>query len=94
IGFTDLEMFLTSLSDIFYQATVETVNHLLNKEIKFNQSSWNSYIQEKNGISKRYANGVISLAKGKTASAAYCRKIQIKQLESRVKSAKDWVAKA
>ncbi|MEQ8969681.1 MAG: hypothetical protein RIE73_04700, partial [Coleofasciculus sp. C1-SOL-03] len=30
IGFTDLEMFLTSLSDIFYQATVETVNHLLN----------------------------------------------------------------
>ncbi|MEQ9549003.1 MAG: hypothetical protein RIM23_05225, partial [Coleofasciculus sp. G3-WIS-01] len=34
----------------------------------------------------------ISLAKGKTSSAAYCRKIQIKQLESRVKSAKDWVA--
>ena len=31
IGFTELEMFLTSLSDIFYQATVETVNHLLNK---------------------------------------------------------------
>ncbi|MEQ8957327.1 MAG: hypothetical protein RLP02_05285, partial [Coleofasciculus sp. C2-GNP5-27] len=27
IGFTELEMFLTSLSDIFYQATVETVNH-------------------------------------------------------------------
>ncbi|MEQ8462688.1 hypothetical protein [Coleofasciculus sp. E1-EBD-02] len=29
IGFTELEMFLTSLSDIFYQATVETVNHLI-----------------------------------------------------------------
>ncbi|MEQ8462689.1 MAG: hypothetical protein RIC07_03870, partial [Coleofasciculus sp. E1-EBD-02] len=51
-------------------------------------------MQEKYGISKRYANGVIALAKGKTASAAYCRKIQIKQLESRVKSGKDWVAKA
>jgi hypothetical protein len=74
IGFTDLEMFLTSLSNIFYQATVETVNHLLNKEIKFNQATWNSHIQEKYGISKRYANGVISLAKGKTASATYCRK--------------------
>ncbi|MEQ9354293.1 hypothetical protein [Coleofasciculus chthonoplastes] len=110
IGFTDLEMFLTSLSDIFYQATVETVDHLLNKEInpsayldsarykslrvKFNQASWNSYIQEKYGISKRYANGVISLARGKIASAKECRKRQIKQLESRVKSAKDWVAKA
>ena len=94
IGFTELEMFLTSLSDIFYQATVETVNHLLNKEVKFNQSSWNSHIQEKHGLSKRYANGVISLAKGKTASAKECRKRQIKQLESRVKSAKDWVAKA
>ena len=110
IGFTDLEMFLTSLSDIFYQATVETVNHLLNKEIntstslgvdpersrrvKFNQSSWNSHIQEKYGLSKRYANGVIALARGKTASAKECRKRQIKQLESRVKSAKDWVTRA
>ncbi|MEQ9014167.1 MAG: hypothetical protein RID90_06960, partial [Marinovum algicola] len=74
-----------------YQATVETVNHLLNKEIKFNQASWNSLMQEKYGLSKRYANGVIALAKGKTASAAYCRKRQIKQLESRVKSGKDWV---
>ncbi|MEQ8972675.1 MAG: hypothetical protein RIE73_20040 [Coleofasciculus sp. C1-SOL-03] len=80
IGFTELEMFLTSLSDIFYQATVETVNHLLNKEVKFNQSSWNSHIQEKYGISKRYANGVIALAKGKTASAAYCRKRQLPQV--------------
>jgi IS605 OrfB family transposase len=102
IGFTELEMFLTSLSDIFYQATVETVNHLLNKEVnpsacervKLNQSSWNSHIQQKYGLSKRYANGVIALAKGKTASAKECRKIQIKQLKSRVKSAKDWVAKA
>ena len=63
IGFTDLEMFLTSLSDIFYQATVETLNHLLNKEVKFNQSSWNSHIQEKYRLSKRYANGVIALAR-------------------------------
>ncbi|MEQ9356488.1 MAG: hypothetical protein RLP97_14305, partial [Coleofasciculus chthonoplastes F2-STO-03] len=110
IGFTDLEMFLTSLSDIFYQATVETVNHLLNKEVnpsayldsarykslrvKFNQSSWNSHIQETYGLSKRYANGVIALAKGKTASAKDCRKRQIKQLKLRVQSAKDWVARA
>ncbi|MEQ9548261.1 MAG: hypothetical protein RIM23_01390, partial [Coleofasciculus sp. G3-WIS-01] len=94
IGFTDLEMFLTSLSDIFYQATVETVNHLLNKEIKFNQASWNSYIQEKYGFSKRYANGVIALSRGKTDSAKECRKIQIKQLESRVQSGKDWVTRA
>ncbi|EDX74278.1 hypothetical protein MC7420_3802 [Coleofasciculus chthonoplastes PCC 7420] len=94
IGFTELEMFLTSLSDIFYQATVETVNHLLNKEIKFNQSSWNSLMQEKYGLSKRYANGVIALARGKTSSAKECRKRQIKQLKSRVQSGKDWVARA
>ncbi|MEQ8969077.1 MAG: hypothetical protein RIE73_01625 [Coleofasciculus sp. C1-SOL-03] len=80
IGFTELEMFLTSLSDIFYQATVEIVNHLLNKEVKFNQSRWNSLMQQKYGLSKRYANGVISLARGKTASAKECRNIQIKQL--------------
>ena len=91
IGESEFELFLAAFSGVFYRATIETVNHLLNREIKFNKSSWNTYLQQTYGISKRHANGVIALSVGKVDSAMKCRARHIKQLEYSLKSAKDWL---
>lgn len=92
-GYTELECFLAAFSQVFYLATILTVNHLLNKDTKFNKSSWNTYLQQTYGISKRHANGVIALSVGKVDSAKECRTRQIKQLEYSLKSAKEWLSK-
>ncbi|MEG5137119.1 MULTISPECIES: hypothetical protein [unclassified Microcoleus] len=94
IGFTNLEILLTSFSQISHSATCETVNHLLNLTDKFDQSKWNTYLQIKYRINKRQAGGVIALAQGKVESAKKCRKNHIKQLEAKLKSAKKWISKA
>ena len=93
IGYSEFELFLAALSEIFHAATVETVNLLLNIETKFNQSTWNTHLQKVYGISKRHANGVIANAKGRFDAAKKCRDRHIKQLESKLKSAQDWVKK-
>ena len=94
LGKTQFELFLTALSQVFYKATIETVNHLLSEKDKFNKSAWNTYLQTTYGINKRSANGVIALATGKVDSAKAIRSRHIKQLESKLKSAQDWVKKA
>jgi hypothetical protein len=94
IGYSEFELFLVTFSGIFERATIETVNHLLNRETKFNKSSWNTHLQQSYGISKRHAHGVIALSVGKVDSASECRTRQIKQLVSRLKSASSWLKKA
>lgn len=94
LGLTDFELFLFDYSAISYRATLETVNHLLSLEKKLEQSKWNTHLQKAYGISKRHAGGIIAHAQGKVASAKECRIDQIKQLESRLKSALMWVNKA
>lgn len=94
MGVTDLEILLTSFSQISHSATCETVNHLLTLTDKFDQSKWNTYLQTKYRINKRQAGGVIALAQGKVDSAKECRKNHIKQLEAKLKSAKEWMSKA
>ena len=94
IGYSEFELFLGALSDIFHAATIETVNLLLNLENKFNQSSWNTHLQKVYGISKRHAHGVIANAQGKINSAKECRNTHIQQLKSKLKSAINWVSKS
>jgi IS605 OrfB family transposase len=94
LGLTDFELFLFDYSAISYRATLETVNHLLCLEGKLETSKWNTHLQNAYGISKRHAGGIIAHAEGKVASAKECRIDHIKQLESKLKSARQWVSKA
>ncbi|GET44331.1 hypothetical protein [Microseira wollei] len=94
IGESEFELFLAAFSGVFYRGTIETVNHLLNREIKFNKSSWNTHIQQTYGISKRHANGVIALSAGKVDAAKASRTRHLKQLEQRLTSAVSWLKKA
>ncbi|NJS12149.1 MAG: hypothetical protein HC789_18125 [Microcoleus sp. CSU_2_2] len=94
LGLTDFELFLFDYSAISYRATVETVNHLLGLEGKLDKSKWNTHLQKAYGISKRHAGGIIAHSEGKVSSAKKCRIDQIEQLESKLKSARQWVSKA
>lgn len=93
LGFTDLEMFLSSFAPVFHEAVCETVDHLL-PETQFNKSAWNTHLQQRYGILKRHANGVISFAKGLIDSAKECRSNHIKALEGKLKSLEQWIKKA
>ncbi|MDZ7961345.1 MAG: hypothetical protein RMY34_26275 [Aulosira sp. DedQUE10] len=93
LGFTDFEMFLAAYSPIVHRATCETVNYLLTEK-KFNKGDWNTYLQQTYNINKRHANGIIADANGRFDSAKKCRAHHIKQLEAKLKSARDWVKAA
>jgi IS605 OrfB family transposase len=92
LGFTEFELFLNAFSPIYKSAVCETIDKLKSSD-DFKKSKFNSYLQVKYGISKRHANGVISCAKGKLDSAKECRVRHIKQLEGKLKSAKQWLDK-
>ena len=94
IGFTELEMLLTSFSQISHSATCETVNHLLMATEKFNKSKWNTHLQSNYQINKRQAGGVIAASQGKVDSAKECRKNHVKQLQAKLKSAQEWISKS
>jgi hypothetical protein len=94
LGLTDFELFLFDYSAIAHRATIETVNHLLCLEGKLDKSKWNTHLQKEYGISKRHAGGIIAHSEGKVSSAKECRIDHIKQLESKLKSARQWVGKA
>ncbi|MCL1475881.1 MerR family DNA-binding transcriptional regulator [Argonema antarcticum] len=53
LGLTSFELFLADLAALSYNATIETVNHLLKLESQFAQSKWNTYLQ------KKYRNFVV-----------------------------------
>src|SRR5919199_323222 len=92
LGFTELEMFLSSFAPLFHKAACETVDHLLS-ESKFNKSIWNTHLQKEYGILKRHANGVISNALGLVDSASLCRENHIKTLTGKLKSLEKWIKK-
>ncbi|BAZ12299.1 hypothetical protein NIES4071_41290 [Calothrix sp. NIES-4071] len=95
LGFTDFEMFLNAFSPIFKQAVCETVDAILSsKDFELKLGKFNTHLQKKYGLSKRHANGVITLANGKVDSARECRKNHIKQLEGKLKSANIWLKNA
>jgi IS605 OrfB family transposase len=94
LGLTDFELFLFDYSAISYRATIETVDHLLCLEGKLDRSKWNTHLQKEYGISKRHAGGIIAHSEGKVSSAKECRIDHIKQLESKLKSARQWLGKA
>jgi IS605 OrfB family transposase len=94
VGKTELEMFLTEYASIFRAASIETVQHLQSLTGKFNKSAWNTHLQKMYGISKRHAGGVIASIEGKLDSAKECRNRHIKQLEQKLKSAREWLRKA
>ncbi len=90
LGFSEVEMFLTSYSKIFHAAACETANHLLSCS-RFNFSKWNTYLQDKYGISRRHASGVIVFANCDVKSRKECRKEEISQLTRKLKSARKWL---
>lgn len=94
LGLTFLELFLFDYAALSYQATVLTVNYLLELNSKFDRAKWNSHLLEKFGINKRLSGGIIALSVGKVDAARQCRTNHIKQLESQLKSASGWVKKA
>jgi IS605 OrfB family transposase len=93
LGLTDLERFLSSFAPVFHQAACETVVHL-SSESKFDKSGWNTHLQQRYGILKRHANGVISKALGLLDSAKECRTNHIKTLRGKVKSLEQWLKKS
>jgi len=93
LGFTEFEMFLAAYSPVFHKAACETVNYLLSGQA-FNKSRWNTYLQQTFGISKRHANGVITLAQGAVEASKEHRKLHIKTLEGKLKSINIWINKS
>ncbi|MEJ6486960.1 hypothetical protein N0Y54_37850 [Nostoc punctiforme UO1] len=93
LGLTEFEMFLTAYSSVFHKAACETANHLLAVN-RFNDSSWNTHLQKTYGISKRHANGVISLAQGAVNASKQHRKLHIRTLEGKLKSLNSWITKS
>lgn len=95
LGFTDFEMFLNAFSPIFKGAVYEAIDAILaSKNFEKEKSKFNTHLQKKYGLSRRHANGVITLASSKVDSARECRSNHIKQLDGKLKSAKIWLKKA
>ncbi|MDJ0595059.1 MAG: hypothetical protein QNJ72_34615 [Pleurocapsa sp. MO_226.B13] len=90
IGETTFSMFLRDYSQVFYEASCETVNHLLSVK-KLNKSAWNTHLQKTYNINKRHANGAIASAKGQVDSAIECRTEHIKTLKRKLTSANKWL---
>jgi IS605 OrfB family transposase len=87
-----LQNFITDYSKVYRSALTFTVNHRL---AGFSdKSKLNTLIQQTFGINRRHASAVIADADGKIDSAKECRANHIKQLEDKLKSAKDYVRKA
>lgn len=83
--------FLHDYSLVYRVALADTVNQRLVGET--DKAKLNTYLQQAHGINKRHANAVITEADGMIASAKECRVNHIKQLEGKLKSAKDWLRK-
>lgn len=92
LGVSEFEMFLCAYAPIFRAAEIETISKL--QAGCFNKSAWNTHLQQAYGINRRHANGVMSSAKGRLESAKECRKLHIKTLEGKLRSAKNWLRKA
>jgi IS605 OrfB family transposase len=92
LGFTEFELFLNAFSPIYKSAVCETIDKL-KSAVTFNKSQFNSHLQSKYGLNKRQCNGIITIAKSKLDSATECRVRHLKQLEGKLKSAKQWVEK-
>jgi hypothetical protein len=87
-----LQNFIADYSKVYRSGLIFTVNQRL---AGFSdKSKLNTLIQQTFKINKRQAGAVIADADGKIDSAKECRANHIKQLESKLKSAKDWLRKA
>lgn len=93
MGKTQLEIFLSAYTPIFYKAVCQTVNFMLSG-VDASKSQWRTQLQATYGISARHAHGVISAAKGAVDSAKECRILHIKTLEGKAKSCETWLKKA
>ncbi|MEQ8464877.1 hypothetical protein [Coleofasciculus sp. E1-EBD-02] len=87
-----LQNFIADYSEVYRFALIFTVNQRLKGSS--NKSKLNTLIQQTFKINKRQAGAVIADADGKINSAKKCHVNHIKQLEGKLKSAKDWLRKA
>lgn len=87
-----LQNFIADYSKVYRSALLFTVNHRLTGFA--DKSKLNTLIQQTFKINKRQAGAVIADADGKIDSAKECRTNHVKQLEGKLKSAKDWLRKA
>lgn len=87
-----LQNFIADYSQVYRSALIFTVNQRLAG--CNDKSKLNTLIQQTFKINKRQAGAVVADADGKIDSAKECRANHAKQLEGRLKSAKDWLRKA
>lgn len=87
-----LTNYISDYSKVYHRALVFVVNQRLDGFA--DKSKLNSLVQTQFGLNKRQANAVITDADGKIDSAKECKSDHVKQLEGKLKSAKDWLKKA
>lgn len=87
-----LTAFLNDYSRVYRSALVNAVNQRLEGER--DKSKLNTWLQHTHLINKRHANAVITQADGMIQSTRECRKLHIKQLEGKLKSAREWLKNA
>jgi IS605 OrfB family transposase len=86
-----LQNFIADYSKVYRAALMFTVNQRL---AGFSdKSKLNTLIQHTFKINKRHAGAVIADADGKIDAASWCHSNHIKQLEGKLKSAKNWLRK-
>ena len=87
-----LTAFLRDYSRVYRAVLVDAVNLRLAGER--DKSKLNTLLQQAHQINKRHANAAITEADGMIAAARESRKLHLKQLEDRLKSAREWLRKA
>ncbi|MGL5061945.1 MAG: hypothetical protein ACRC62_18395 [Microcoleus sp.] len=87
-----LQDFIADYSKVYRSALIFAVNHRLTGF--GDKSKLNTLIQHEFKLNKRQAGAVITDADGKIEAAKECRTNHIKQLEGKLKSAKEWLRKA
>jgi len=87
-----LTAFLRDYSRVYRAILVDAVNLRLAGER--DKSKLNTLLQQAHQINKRHANAAITEADAMITAAQKSRKLHLKQLEGRLKSAREWLKKA
>lgn len=79
----DLIKYIDSCFATYGKAIRETF-HVLKRDLNFNKSTFNTYLQTKYGILKRTANSIISDAQGKLSALKESKQYEKSQLERKI----------
>ena len=88
----DLIEYINSCFSTYNKAKRETF-HVLKRDINFNKSKFNTYLQKEYNILKRTASSIISDAKNKLNALKELKKYEKSQLEVKISSLKTTIEK-